>query len=127
MGKIGDRTWVCQGQWFPSFPTLHLEQGQVANNSDESIVVYMRIDHPKFCSLPAESVLMVVALKIVHSVHAFLVEHSQTFVGSPTKLDDFALIPLFTRNNSVSGVREPGLGRTERIKRLSPAGEYNCI
>ena len=65
----------------------------------------MRIDHSKFRSLSAESVLSIVPLKIVHSVHAFLVEYGQTFVRGPAKLDNFALIPLFVWNHSVFGVR----------------------
>ena len=87
----------------------------------------MRINHPKFRSFSAESVLSIVTLEIVHSIHPFLVEYNQTFVGGPAKLDDFALIPLVAWNNSVRGVRDSCLGRTESIKRLSPAGEYNCI
>ena len=73
----------------------------------------MRINHPKFCSFSAESVLSIVTLKVVHSIHPFLVEYNQTFIGGPAKLDDFALIPLFVWNNSVPGVRglAPGTDR----------------
>ena len=65
----------------------------------------MRVDHPKFRSLSTETILSIVTLKIIHSVHAFLVEYNQTFVGGPAKFDNFALIPLFVWNDSVCGVR----------------------
>ena len=87
----------------------------------------MRIDHPEFRSLPAESVLLIVALKVVDPIHAFLVEYNQTLIRGPAKLDDLPLVPLFVWNNSVPGIVNWRLGRTERIRRLSPAGEYNCI
>ena len=64
----------------------------------------MRINHPELCSLSAESVLLIVTLKVVHSIHAFLIEHYQTFVRGPAELDNFALIPLFLWSNSVFGV-----------------------
>ena len=87
----------------------------------------MRIDHPEFRGLPAESVLLIVALEVVHSIHAFLVEYNQTLIRGPAELDDFPLVPLFVWSNSVSGIVNARLGRTEIIRRLSPAGEYNCI
>ena len=62
----------------------------------------MRVNHPKFCRLSTKGVLLVVTLKVVHSIHAFFIKHNQTFVGGPAELDDLALIPLFVWGNSVS-------------------------
>ena len=76
----------------------------------------MRINHPKFCRLSTEGVLLVVALKVVDPVHAFFVKHDQTLVGGPAELDDLALIPLLVWNDSVSGVRRlvPGTDRKDQ-------------
>ena len=113
MVYVAARTWIFKDQRFASFPALHLEHGQVSDNRDESIVVYVCIDHPEFRSLSTESILAVVTLKVVHSIYALFVEHNQTFVGGPAELDNLSLIPLFTRTSSVSWMCRPIL-RTYR-------------
>jgi hypothetical protein len=104
MEPMKARTWVCQGQWFASFPALHLEYGQVADHCGESVIVYMGINHPELRSLTTKSILVIVALQVVHSVHALFVEYNQTFVRGPAKLDNLSLIPLLARTNSVPEV-----------------------
>ena len=64
----------------------------------------MRINHPKFCGLTSEGVLLVVSLKVVHPIHALFVEYNQSFIRGPAELDNLPLIPLRTRTSLVHAI-----------------------